>query len=122
MRGAQKSQVIGRVIGGGFIVVSVALRVHSWRERGFVTVMLLGACGFAFLFHHWRVRGDLTARPWLLGGVALWALTVAVASFDDSAAGPVAVLAATVGVTGALVTLIRGARLRKKADPTTLDG
>ncbi|MFE4695914.1 hypothetical protein ACFRIC_02370 [Streptomyces sp. NPDC056738] len=114
-------QIIGGVIGVGSIVVSVALRLHSWPERGFVTVMLLGMGGFGLLFHQWRVRGELAARPWVLGGVALWALTVAVASVDDSAAGPVAVLTALVGVTGALVSLTRKARLRGKPDPATPD-
>ncbi|MGW3915465.1 hypothetical protein ACWEBX_28670 [Streptomyces sp. NPDC005070] len=92
MPGARLRQIIGIAIGGGFVVVSIALRMHSWQERGFAAAFLLGACSFA-----------------------LWALTVAVASLDDSSAWPAVAVTGQVALTGALVTLTRRARLRTES-------
>ncbi|MFI0960983.1 hypothetical protein ACH4S8_06155 [Streptomyces sp. NPDC021080] len=120
MRRAPIGRIIPYVIGGSLLVGSIALHLHSRHERAFAAAFLLGACCH-LLFHQWRQQGDTAARAWCLAGVALWAPTVAVTSFDDSAAAPVAGLAGPVGVAGALTTLVRTARLRGEPAPTTPD-
>ncbi|MGW1531196.1 hypothetical protein [Streptomyces aureus] len=120
MRRIPLKRLVPYAIGGTWLIGSIVLRVHSWHERAFVAAFLLGACCYGLLFHRWRQEDDMAARRWCLGGAALWALTVAVASFDDGAATPVAGLAVLVGVVGAL-TLARTARPRAKPDPGTPD-
>ncbi|MFH8772841.1 hypothetical protein [Streptomyces sp. NPDC017958] len=117
----QTFQVISYMIGGSILIGSLALRLNSWQERGYVAAFYVGAGGFAHLFHQWRQRGNLAARAWCLTGFGTFALAAIVGSVDDSGGVIISGLALSIGLVGALTTLLQEARRRRQPKAPPLD-
>ncbi|MDU8995776.1 hypothetical protein [Streptomyces mirabilis] len=117
----QTLQVTSYVIGGSILIGSLALRLNSWQEWGYAAAFYVGAGGLAYLFHQWRRRGNLAARTWCLAGFGTFALTVIVGSVDDSAGVIISGLGLSIGLVGALTTLLHEARQRRQSKAPSLD-
>lgn len=117
----QTFQVISYVIGGSILIGSLALRLDNWQERGYVAAFYVGAGCFAFVFHQWRRQGNLAARTWCLAGFGTFALAAIVGSVDDSTGVFISGLALSIGLVGALTTLLQMARRRRQSKAPSLD-
>ncbi|MFD7877304.1 hypothetical protein ACFV5G_24920 [Streptomyces sp. NPDC059766] len=103
------------------LIGSLFLNLNSWQERGYVAAFYVGAGGFIYLFHQWRRRGNLAARTWCLAGFGTFGLTMIVGSVDDSAGVIISCLALSIGLVGALTTLLQEARRRRQSKAPSLD-
>ncbi|WP_411089594.1 hypothetical protein [Streptomyces sp. 061-3] len=114
-------QVIPAVVGGGILIGSLALRLDNWQDRAFAAAFLLGACSEIFLFLQWRSEGNRVALAWCLAAFGVWALGVIVESVTRAAGSTIFGLSLGIGFVGALTTLFRMARHRRKLRAATLD-